>query len=305
MGLHGIGAVARVPRAVAAGERLVEARVSAGVHVERAEASLAHHCLRPCRQPLREGRKEREEEHVDEAGLRLPAADDGRRPRAVRDGSARGVDLEQPVEAVVDRQVGIDEALERVRAGGERLRVRRVHRCATLRVRPRRVEAHAVVPDLDACVQVHRLVGVAVGVDEALGLVDAVRKRRELGTRAALGVLEQLLHRRADRLEAVPLDESLYAADAGRIGGDLGAEVSRRLVLRPDLRQHEPEDVVDDPAVPHELDGRDDHAFLEDLAERADRRGRAAADVDVMCEVRDVAEQLALVVHGRDERDVV
>ena len=57
------------------------------------------------------------------------------------------------------------------------------------------------------------------------------------------------------------------------------------------------EDVVDDRAVRDHLDGRDDHAFLEDLAERADRRGRAAADVDVVREVRDVAEQLAFVVH--------
>ena len=42
------------------------------------------------------------------------------------------------------------------------------------------------------------------------------------------------------------------------------------------------------------LTGRDDHAFLEDLAEGADARGRAAADVDVVGEVGDVAEQLAV-----------
>ena len=54
-----------------------------------------------------------------------------------------------------------------------------------------------------------------------------------------------------------------------------------------------------------DLDRRDDHALLEDLAERADARGRAAADVDVVREVRDVAEQLAVRMHGRDQADVV
>ena len=54
----------------------------------------------------------------------------------------------------------------------------------------------------------------------------------------------------------------------------------------------EPEDVVDDRAAGDEPDGRDDDALLEDLAERADRGGRPAADVDVVREVRHVAEQL-------------
>ncbi len=54
----------------------------------------------------------------------------------------------------------------------------------------------------------------------------------------------------------------------------------------------------DDPARLDELHRRDDHALLEHLAERADRRGCAAADVDVVGEVRDVADQLA-VVRGR------
>ena len=51
--------------------------------------------------------------------------------------------------------------------------------------------------------------------------------------------------------------------------------------------------------------GRDDDPFLEHLPEGADRRGRAAADVDVVREVGDVAEELALVVDGGDEADVV
>ena len=58
-------------------------------------------------------------------------------------------------------------------------------------------------------------------------------------------------------------------------------------------------------AAADDPDRRDDDALLEDLAERADRRGRAAADVHVVREVGDVAEQLAVVVDGRDQADVV
>ena len=62
---------------------------------------------------------------------------------------------------------------------------------------------------------------------------------------------------------------------------------------------------VDDPPGLDELDRRDDHALLEHLAEGADARGRAAADVDVVRQVRDVAEQLAAGMDGRDQADVV
>ena len=60
-----------------------------------------------------------------------------------------------------------------------------------------------------------------------------------------------------------------------------------------------------DAAAVDDLDRRDDHALLEDFAERADRGRRAAADVDVMGEVGDVPDQLLPVEHGRDQADVV
>ena len=235
----------------------------------------------------------------------LPAADDRAGPAAVGDRPSGRVHADEPVEAVVHRQVGIDQALEGVGAGRERHRVGRVDRGAPLRVGAGRVEAGAVRVDLDAHLQPDGLVGVPVRVHRALGFVDAVRKRGELGPGAPLGVLEQLLHRREDRVAAVPLDEREHAADAGGVRGHLGAEVARGLVLRADLGEDELEDVLHDRAALDQLDRRDDHALLEDLLERSDRGGRAAADVDVVREVRDVADQLALVMDGRDQADVV
>ena len=62
--------------------------------------------------------------------------------------------------------------------------------------------------------------------------------------------------------------------------------------------QHEAKDVLDDAPALDDLHGRDDHALLEHLAEGADRSRCAAPDVDVMGEVRDVAQELAFVMNG-------
>ena len=143
MRLHGVRPVARVAAAVAAAERLEEADVLVRGAVDASEAGVAHHRLRPRRQRRRESREQGAEDHVDEAGLRLPAADDRRGPGAVRHRSARGVERDEPVEAVVDREVGVDQALERVRAGGEGLGVGRVDRRPALRVAAGEVERDA------------------------------------------------------------------------------------------------------------------------------------------------------------------
>ncbi len=303
--LHGVGAVARVPPAVAAAERLEEADVLVRDRVDAPEARVAHHRLRSGRERRGQGGQDGAEDDVDEARLRLPAADDRRRPGAVRDAALRRVEMNDPVEAVVHRQVRVDQALERVRAGGEGLRVRRVDRRAPLWIAARQVEEDAVGRDLDPRPEPHGLVGVAVGVDRALGLVDAERQRGELGPRAPLRVVEQLRHRGHDRGVAVARDERLEPAGPGRVRRDLGAEVTRSLVLRPDLREDQLEDVVDDPPGLDDLDRRDDHALLEHLAEGADRGRRAAADVDVVGEIRDVAEQLSVGEDRRDQADVV
>ena len=89
--LDGVGAVAREAAAVAARERVVEARVLPGGDVEGAEARLAHHPLRPRGQPLGEGRQQRADDHLDQARVRLPAADDRAGPGAVRDRPGRRV----------------------------------------------------------------------------------------------------------------------------------------------------------------------------------------------------------------------
>ena len=160
--------------------------------------------------------------------------------------------------------------------------------------------------DLDARLQADGLVGVAVVVDGALGLVDAApaapRARRACAarcTRAAPSIVARIVSRPCRSTSAVTRRTPVALA---AIWARKSPAVScfERIWARISLKTSS-----HDRAALDEPDRRDDHALLEDLAERADRRRRAAADVDVVREVGDVAEQLALVVHGRDQADVV
>ena len=55
----------------------------------------------------------------------------------------------------------------------------------------------------------------------------------------------------------------------------------------------------------HELDRRDDHAFLVDLAECSDAGRSASSHVDVMCQARHVSYGGAIVEDRRYEGDVI
>ena len=163
----------------------------------------------------------------------------------------------------------------------------------------------ACVTDLDPHLQAHRLVRVAVVVDESLGLIDAEWQRGDFGPRAPLGVGEELFHGGENRAEPVPGNERLDPTHPRRIRSDLGAEVACRLVLRADLRQDQLEDVRDDLARLDDLHRRDDHPLLKDLSERANARWSTPTDVDMMRDVRDVAEQVVPDVDRGDQTDVV
>ena len=98
---------------------------------------------------------------------------------------------------------------------------------------------------------------------------------------------------------------SLTPADAGQVRRDLGPKVPGGLALRTDLGQHQPENVIDYFPALNEFHRRDDHAFLEDLLERAHGRRRSAPNVYVVRQAGRVSGQLAVPVDGSDEADVV
>ena len=90
-----------------------------------------------------------------------------------------------------------------------------------------------------------------------------------------------------------------------RVGRDLGPEVAGGLVLRPDLGEDEAEDVVDDLAALTTLTGGMITPSWNTSWKAPIERGGATADIDVVGEVRDVADQQTVHVDGRDQADVV
>ena len=156
-----------------------------------------------------------------------------RRPGSARCSSSpcpRGASsVIEPVEAVVDRQVGVDQALERVGARRERLRVGRVDRRAALRVGAGEVEARrrrrrsrrapAAAPARRCSRRCRR------SPRPRRRRAAAPRARRACGARCS----------RAARASSATIvsrpcrvDERLQPPHAGHVRGDLRAEVARR-----------------------------------------------------------------------------
>ena len=180
--------------------------------------------------------------------LCLPSSDHRARIGAVDDRSERSLQLNEPIETVVRRNVLADQALEHKGAGCERLGVGRVHRGTALRVGARQVEPDAVSIDRQRRHQPHRLVREAVVVDDPFGREDALRQPRDVCSGPPLRVGDQLVDVAQNDVEPIPFDERSETAYAGRVRCHLRPEVSGRLVLGANLRQDQLEHVLHDGA---------------------------------------------------------
>ena len=83
------------------------------------------------------------------------------------------------------------------------------------------------------------------------------------------------------------------------------ARKSPAVSWRERIVKHQLEDIGHDLTRAHQPHRRDDHAFLVHLAKRADAGRRAAPDVDMVRQAGHIADQLALVVNRRDQRNIV
>ena len=273
--------------------------------VHAAEGDVADAALGAGHHAVRQRGRQRAEEQVAELHGDLPAGGDGGRVLGVDDGAGAALDVDQPVEAVVHRDVGIDQALEHVDDARVGLRRGGVGGRLALLVAAGEIDGQAAGLDRDRGGQLHRLVGDAVAVHEHLGAERAVGELGEGRARAPLRVAQQLLEILRQRGRPVLGHQRRNALNAEAVGRGLGAEVAGDLARAAEVGADHREDVRVDLAALDEAHAGDDEAFLVDLAGDADAAGRAAADIDVMRDVGHVAEQRAVVEDRRDERDVV
>ena len=158
----------------------------------------------------------------------------------------------------------------------------------------------------DPQVPVARVRVIDEPVDEPLGRVGAVGQLLDLGAQHPLGVVHQVVARRADRVDAVVLDELQEPLGADPRGGDLGLHVAHHERRGAHVvAQDPPHPLV---AAPVLLDL--DRVELQPLGvgvagiDDAARAGRERAEVQVVGGCGRESDQLALVEHRDGERDV-
>ena len=195
----------------------------------------------------------------------FPATDHSHRRNRIHHGSRRRLDVDEPVEALVGGDIGIDQALDHVGQGRIGLSQRGVHGRAALSVRSGQVERNPALLDLHLQNQPNRAIRHPVIVQQGFRFVDSVRQFRDFGTGPALGVFDQFIHESLHRLGAEPGQDLRHPFLSQQGSGNLSPKISRGLAGRADVGQDETEDVVDDLAFGDQFGRRDDDSLLVEL----------------------------------------
>ncbi len=305
VGLDRVHAVGGEGGPVAARDRLVVREVLAAARAHAPERDVAHAALGARHHPVGQRGGERLEQQIAELHRDLPARGHRGGMLGVHHRAGSAPDVDEPVEAVVHRDVGVDQALEHVHHPGVGLRRGGVGGRLALVVAVGEIDGQPALLDRHGGREPDRLVGDPVAVHEHVRREAAVRELGEGGPRPALGVAQELVEVVAQRGRAVLRDDRLDPLRAQPVGRGLGAEVAGDLARAAEVGADHREQVAVDLAALHEAHRGNDQPLLVDLARHPDAPGGAAAHVDVVGDVRHVAEERLLVEHGGDERDVV
>ena len=303
--LHAVLAVLDGPPTHSPAEGL-EVEVAAAVaRVDAREHRGGVGAVRGPDDPVGQRLAERPDHHVDDALAGMRARRDRGREAAVHQGSRLGVDVRDREHALIVRHLRVEHRLQRV----AHRRLRRVHGdvdvALHLRTRAGEVEVRAVArdghPQPDG--NVHRL--DAVAVHHVLERVHAVRDAGDGLAQPPLGAGDDLVEGGADDGGGVEIDHFQEAPGAEPARRDLRVVVPAALLGHPHVEQQQIHDVALQLALAEQPDHRDAQALLEDLAHAPRHRpGSHAADVRVVREVRDEAEQLAADEHRHRVVDV-
>ena len=163
----------------------------------------------------------------------------------VDQGAVRQLDFERPEDALVDRDLGVQETAHRVQHPGQRLRAGGVDRAARLCVAAAEVGADRVAADLqfDPHPVVLALIDSVV-VDQEFAALRAGRQLGDLLPGAQLGVVHQLGAEFSQASDAValhqPADPSGSDVDAGQHRADVPEDLFGCAAVGGDDVQHVP-----------------------------------------------------------------
>src|SRR5262252_6831146 len=224
--LHGVHAVGGEGGAIAARDGLVVGEVLAGRWIDAAEGDVAHAALGSRHHAIGKGGSERLEEEIAELHGDLPARGYRGGMLSVHDGAGPAPDVDEAIEAVVHRDVRVDEALEHVHHARVGLRRGGIGGRLALIVAAGEVHGEAAAVDGDGGHELHGGVGDAVTVHEHVGVEAAVGELRECRPRAPLRIAEELVEVPVQGGRAVLRGQRLDPLRPEPIGRRLGAEVA-------------------------------------------------------------------------------
>ena len=168
---------------------------------------------------------------VGSAMLHSPSAAGGLALSIVPSGS---IDFERPEAAFVDVEIGRGQRLEGDARAGDAAGAAGIERARHLRVHLGEIDGHRASRARSTLTLTRSGLSsvAAVVVEEALGLVVAVRNLLDHGARRGFGLVPDLGDAGLDRVAAVARDQFAVAPRAELAGRDLRAQVAER--SRPD-----------------------------------------------------------------------
>ena len=303
--LDGVGAVFRGPGAVAAAHgfhvavigffsRIVSGKTQVADNALPAGGNSAGQCL------VHGGEGEFGSELRE-----FPRANHGGRPRGGEHGIIGTRHLHASVEAVVDQDAGIDQALDDDRDGRQGRRACGVQRAGLLRGGSGDVKRGVSFANSDRDGDPDRFVVESVAVAVSGGFIFTGRQRGDFAARPPFRVVEQFVEKRDDLSDVITVDQFSDAPRAHQVCSHLCAQIASGLLGRAHVLQNEAQDVLVDFTAPHDFRGRYDDAFLVDFTVYAQAARRASPHVHVVGHVGEVPEPVLTGINRRDEGDVV
>ncbi len=273
----------------AAAEGLVISEGLLPLGIETTEGEIVHGALTGSRDALGAGLSESAQEDIDDAlgGFNVAAGNRGGR-QGVEDGTGWGDHLDGHQAASVVGYIQTEQAAENVVDGGQGDGVDGVEGALDLGGGAGKVDDGSIAldgeqyPDGDGiCIHATVIVDATV-IEEVFETVCAIGQGSEELAGKTLGVGQELHHAKADFLCAVTGDEGLEAQQAALVGGELGTQVTGALLGGAHVSKDQVPDGGVDLPLAEEFDGRDDEAFLVDLAGNGHGAGGHAADIGVV-----------------------
>src|SRR5262249_1125103 len=159
---------------------------------------------------------------------------------------------------------------------------------------------NATLVDVDRGYKLDGLIAYPIAVHGGLGSKTAVRELGKRRCRTPLSIVQQRRQVALQLRRAIALQQSFKTLYANPIPRGLRPEIAGELPCTAKVRANHGEQITVNLASFDKAHRRNDQAFLIDFTGHANAARRSSTDVDMMRNVRDIAEQVTAVKDRRN-----